>query len=214
MRRYVPVVLALTFVVAAGVAHGVWTGRWGGRESLDEPLARLARVPASFGDWEGQDQALDERQRVRAGIEGYVLRRYRNRHTGAQVMVLLVCGRVGPIAVHTPDVCYEGAGYTRTGDVEGHAAGDAAFQVATFREENVPVPSRLRVYWSWSDGGAWRAPRFPRWAFARSPALFKLYVVRRTLRADDADPVPGFLPDLLAQLSEPRPSGSGRVPAP
>ena len=54
------------------------------------------------------------RTMARAGIKGCVYRRYRNPRTGESVSVLLVCGRGGPISVHTPDVCYAGAGYRPT----------------------------------------------------------------------------------------------------
>ncbi len=203
MRKYAPLASALALIVAAGTVHGLWTGRWSTADPLAEPAARLAALPANFGDWQGEEQTLDAKQQERAGIAGYVLRRYQNRRGGEQVTLFLLCGLPGPVSVHTPDVCYEGSGFARAGAVGEYRAGDAAFQVAEFREQNTPVPARLRVYWSWSADGTWQAPRFPRWTFARATVLYKLYAVRRTLRDDIADDtVPAFLAALMPELQK------------
>lgn len=201
MRPHAPLITAFVLVAAAGAVHGVWSGRWSSGDPLAEPVARLAGVPKTLGDWDGEDQTLGEKQQEKAGIGGYVLRRYRHRQSGEQVTLFLVCGRPGPISVHTPDVCYEGTGFARVGAVGAKAAAGAAFQAADFREQNTPVPARLRVWWSWSADGAWTTPKSPRWTFARAPALYKLYAVQRTLKPDgDADAVAGFVETLMPEL--------------
>lgn len=40
---------------------------------------------------------------------------YVHRTNGRAAAAMLMCGRPGPIAVHTPDVCYPGAGYRQVG---------------------------------------------------------------------------------------------------
>src|SRR5205085_5635600 len=96
---------------AMGVVHGVYADRWGRSAQLERALAALPRVPAALGDWAGEERPLDPAVLKAGGIEGSVSRRYHNPRTGETVAVLIVCGRGGPISVHTPDVCYEGAGY-------------------------------------------------------------------------------------------------------
>ena len=44
-------------------------------------------------------------------IDGYLSRTYTNQGTGATVSLLIVGGKPGPISVHTPDICFSGAGY-------------------------------------------------------------------------------------------------------
>src|SRR5262249_40391692 len=129
--------------------------------------------------------------------------------SGSSVTVLLVCGRPGPISVHTPDVCYDGAGYEALGEpadlrlTVGTSGRDAGFRHVLFRKTNSVVPAYLRVFWSWTSAGTWEAPDNPRLTFASRPALYKLYVIRETAtdegRVED-DPGVKFLQVLLSEL--------------
>ena len=85
--------------------------RWNQSEVVVRAAARCADVPRTIGDWEGADQQLDSRQIALAKIYGYVMRRYVHRKSSDAVTVMLVCGRPGPIAVHTPDICFQGGGF-------------------------------------------------------------------------------------------------------
>jgi Protein of unknown function (DUF3485) len=173
--------VAFALLVGSGLVHGRLTDRWGISGALAQAVARLDRVPRSMGDWEGRDEAMDRRQIDQAQIRGYLARKYRNVRDGREVTVLLVCGRPGPISVHTPDVCYAGAGYAAgsppvPGDV---ATGDhrAEFLKARFRKVNAPVPEALDILWAWNARGVWEAPANPRIGFAPYRALFKVYVI-------------------------------------
>src|SRR4051794_13674631 len=104
-------VTALTLVIFSGVAHGIWTGRWARSHAFESAVAGLGRVPGSFGDWTSTLLPLDQRSVAVAEIAGYVTRKFENRRDGIRITVLLVCGRPGPIAVHSPEWCYGGAGY-------------------------------------------------------------------------------------------------------
>lgn len=178
-----PILVCLLLVASLGVVHGVYSDRWGQSGQLEQALAGLPRVPAKFGDWVGEDVPYDAEDMVRAGIRGSVYRRFKNVRTGELVSVLLVCGRGGPISVHTPDVCYAGAGYRLMGtaqqrEIETSDGHKAAFSSARFGKATGVVPSHLEIYWTWSrDGVLWQAPENPRLSLARAPALFKLYVV-------------------------------------
>src|SRR5437764_8305353 len=110
MQRILPAVAALVAVVAVGVVHGFWTDRWGLSEAVAAGAARLDRVPRVVGDWHAE--LLETGQRDDPSLAGQLYLRYLNRKTGEAVSVALVCGRPGPVCIHTPDVCYAASGYT------------------------------------------------------------------------------------------------------
>jgi hypothetical protein len=182
--RYLYVVAGIGILVTGGALHGYWTGRWTAAASVEKAAARLAEVPRTVGDWKGTDLELGARERQMAGGAGYVLRRYVHGRTNAAVTVYLICGRPGPVAVHTPDVCYEGAGYTTAGGVSSRSIPlEGPLHAAEFkslraeRDAGTSLASALRVFWSWNAGGKWQAPAYPRVAFARHQVLYKLYVI-------------------------------------
>ena len=209
MRRYLLLLaLALAVVILHGVAHGLWTHRWLASDEPAASAARLAKVPLRVGDWDGEDLEMDPRHFVIAEIDGYLLRRYVHRRSRVVVSLLVVCGRPGPVSVHTPDVCYRGAGFD-PGPAErrlveaGPGAAPAEFWVAAFRQRDAAAPARLRIFWAWNDKSGWRAVDHPRLVFGRAPALYKLYVVRDVTAADDppeADVGAEFLRRLLPAL--------------
>jgi hypothetical protein len=206
-----PAIAALALVVAAGVVHGRWSRRWAGSAEADAAVARLRRVPEVVGGWRGRPIELDPRQLAAAGVDGCVARRFEDPKGAAAVTVLLVCGRPGPISVHTPDVCYGGAGYEAVAPPARYRlpgatpGGGAGLNLADFRKANTVTPSYLRVVWAWGSEGRWEAPDNPRLAFASRPALYKLYVVREADAPGggvDGDPGLAFLRELLPALGE------------
>jgi hypothetical protein len=188
-----PILVSLALVAAMGVAHGILSDRWGPSTQLEQAAARLSRVPTQFGDWTGTDLTLDPAVVKAASIEASVYRRYHNARTDETVSVLLVCGRGGPISVHTPDVCYEGAGHRqlapeRRQDLHADERVDS-FMTAKFVKAGV-VPAQLEIYWGWSlDGTTWQAPANPRMSLARARALYKLYIVREYAPGSSAESV-------------------------
>jgi hypothetical protein len=209
MRTAAPILTGVVLIGALGVAHGLGTDRWGSSGQLERAVASLDRVPPAFGDWSSEDLPLDTETLVRGGIKGSVYRRYRNSRTQEAVTVLLVCGRGGPISVHTPEVCYAGAGYRPTAndsqkEVQADGGGQHTFRASRFAQAGGVSPHQLEVYLAWSrDGRAWEAPQNPRMSLARSPALYKLYVVREFLpsaRSESSNPCQAFLRRALADL--------------
>jgi len=179
MTRHLYPATALIAVLASGVVHGLLTDRWKPALEPAKQAARLPLVPLVLGDWVGQDIETDGRQV--GPVAGYLHRRYLNRQTGVGVTIYLVCGRPGPVCIHTPDVCYTATGHeivsqerlTLPPDV-----GEGEFLTAKLRRSSSTEEQRLRIFWSWSDGNAWTVPDSPRLAFARQPVLFKLYLLR------------------------------------
>jgi hypothetical protein len=201
--------MGLAVTVAAGTLHGVQTDRWNSSPQLTRALAGLGQAPRAYGDWRGEDAAYDADQMTRAGIQGCVFRVYRNTRTRESVSLLLVCGRGGPISVHTPDVCYAGVGFRQLTDAQPRPVewGDgrrAVFQVARFGKSG--RAAQLEIYWAWSrDGRTWEAPDNPRTSFARLPALYKLYAVREFVpgtREEQAESCRAFLLRSLPDLGE------------
>jgi Protein of unknown function (DUF3485) len=212
MMRTFPIVAAIVVVLSSGVAQGLWSHRWTASHDIGAAVARLDRVAMKVGDWEGEDQEFDRRQLEQAEIDGYIMRRYKHRRSGALMSILLVCGRTGPIAVHSPDVCYSGAGYELTADpvrkaLEPAGGGPPAeFWRGDFSKQNSITPLNIRIYWSWSNGGPWKAPGNSRLTFAGSPVLYKLYVIHGSgvaaERDKDTDPGVEFIQALLSGLTK------------
>jgi hypothetical protein len=206
MSRVCPLLTVFAVVASSGAIHGVWTNRWASPGALERASARLADLPMTLGDWDGQQGELDERQLAVADASGHVLRHYVNRRTGAALTVLLLCGRPGPISVHLPEVCYRAVGYEPVGGrVKCPAPGQGGeFWALSLRKERSAVPEEnLRVLYAWNAAGKWEASESPRLAYARHPALYKVLVVRQMARADEAledDPAVEFLRDLLPPL--------------
>jgi hypothetical protein len=209
LSRMLPIWAALVAVLLAGMVHAIWTDRWGTGGADPLAAARLAAVPLIVGDWVGEPLEIDQRQLTRAEINHHLLRRYVNRRTGREVSVLLVSGRGGPIAVHTPEICFAGSGYELVARPVRYTLPGSSpapeFWTATFRKGG-PVAEHLRIYWAWNAAGTWQAPENARLALARFPTVYKLYVMRSTAgRPDegtDADPTPEFLKVLLPAMQQ------------
>jgi hypothetical protein len=181
MRKRIIVLAGIGIVLGCGVVHGLWTNRWS--VAAEAAVERLAKVPSRIGDWEGEDAALDARVWEEVGGTGYLQRRYVNRRTGSVMWVCLVCGRPGPVSIHTPDICYPRSGFQVVNDTSrrtievGEPAEAAEFNHIEVRLESATTGLiRQEVLWGWSPQGKWQAPRSPRLAFARYPVLYKLYV--------------------------------------
>jgi hypothetical protein len=210
MSRIQASMIAIVLLAVAGGVHGMWTGRWVGGAERAEATQRLAAVPLHIGDWDGEDHEMEERARTVAGIDGYLMRHYTRRSTKESVSVLLVCGPPGPVSVHTPEVCYGGAGFTLTAppartDLALAGVPQAPFRTALFRKEGVAAPEQLRIFWSWYTGSRWATPDRPRWTFARCRYLYKLYVINPTPAADgpvEQDSAARFLRLLLPELEK------------
>jgi hypothetical protein len=119
-------------------------------------------------------------------------------------MIALLCGRPGPISIHTPDICYGGSGFemgdTRRATVPGTSA---EFWTVDAVRTRAGEETRLRLYWGWNPGTGWSAPEDSRMVFARYPVLHKLYVVRELANIGEPtreEPCLGFLQQLLPEL--------------
>lgn len=213
MTRLLPLIFATLAVVAAGVMHGLRTDRWGAKADVKAAAARLDDIPWKVGEWEGKPMEIDSRQLTVAEADGHLSRYYVNRRTGAEVAVVILCGRPGPLSLHSPEVCYGGAGFSLSGDrqtlpLTGEGAPPAELFNARFVKPGA-APETLNVFWAWkASDGNWAANSDPRVAYVRSTVLYKLYLIRRLTGPDEdlsRDPcldfLRAFLPELEKRLS-------------
>lgn len=209
MLRLIPAIVAFAGIALSGVISGLQTGRWGTPSDLHEAAARLELVPKTFGSWQSEEIPISERELEQAEAVGHLSRRYTNRGDGTAVRVVIVCGRPGPIAVHSPTACFTSAGYEMRSAPERRfvrlkgSLPLARFWVADFEEQRAGTTSAIRTFWSWSHDGRWQTPENPRITFAGSSRLYKLYVLRT--KAEQKEPVEddacsaflqAFLPEL------------------
>jgi hypothetical protein len=201
MLRFLPPLLAAVLVIGTGIVHGFWSDRWAPAVEPQEAADRYAAIPMTVGEWEGKD--FDKPAENVPGVVGSLQRRFTHRITGATVTVALVCGRPGPVSIHTPDSCYTASGYdfgTRSPVALGPGTD---FWTADAVRVKATEETRLRLFWAWNAGQGWTAPDDARTAYARYPVLHKLYVLRELNSLAEPikdDPGLTFLRALLPEL--------------
>ncbi len=214
MTRILSAILVIVFILLSGLVHGIWTSRWQLSTALEESMAQVANVPLKVGDWEGKNHKSDESEKetfAKAGALAYWSREYRHRKTGAEVTAILMSGPSGPLSVHTPDVCYPGAGYAMKGEAERHSFGEQEFWKGTFVKGKPLVTGQLIIFWSWNCQGRWQAPDNPRFTFRGQPYLYKFYVIHQSTQridTEDTGVVEQFIQDFLPELKKSLYSGN------
>jgi len=211
-----PLLIAVTVLLTAGLVHGFWTNRWQQSGALEEAVSRLPSVPLQAGPWQGTDVTVDPEPFRQARAAGYWLRNF-NREGGPGTMtVILMCGQAGHMSVHTPDICYRGAGFEMISQPHkqaieaGSPDGKDEFWTARFRQGARNTGAELRIFWAWGTGPVWQAPESPRWALGDSAFLYKLYIVHETndptnAAQDTADFLKEFIPVLRKSLNSSTP---------
>jgi hypothetical protein len=165
-----------------GVIQGQMSGRWGRAQELQVLVSRLKELPAKVGDWQmRKSENLSPAAEAELECAGYVLRKYEHRKTGEIVTVFILLGPSGPTSVHTPDVCFSSREYTTIGDPEKTRIGASQGAIdelwSTSLASTNLTSGNLRVYYGWTLGGSWSAPKNPRITFAAKPYLYKIQVV-------------------------------------
>jgi hypothetical protein len=216
MKHKLTIAVAVIVLVASGLVHGFWSERWHPSVALVEAEARVERVPMVVGDWKAETIDTDQGAFRQAGAQRFWTRSYVNTRKNTSILVILMCGRAGRMAVHTPEVCYRGAGYELGRKEEAvrilssQGTGLGSFWTARFFKPT-GLASDLRLFWGWNDGTGWQASANPRWDFGGKPFLYKLYVSHEApaagrLATDGAqDFLRQFLPELNKTLMEPSP---------
>jgi hypothetical protein len=176
----------LVLVVAGGWVHGRLTQRWGTPLEVEMIGARLRDVPLSIGGWTSAgDQDMSPSTVTLLECIGYLKRAYVNQSTGETVSVAVMFGPKGPIAVHTPEVCYSSQDVTaserrRPVTVDYDGTDSRIWQLGFV--SNDLEKSKLDVMYGWSDGGPWYAAESPR--FWRADYLYKLQTAASVSRGN------------------------------
>src|SRR5437867_1651463 len=209
MTRIVPFIVGLGILVTSEVFHGTWTDRW---RISNEPEASCAKLPKQnepmiVGDWKGEPTGpIPDQELVIGEIAGYFSQNFR--HNGHEIHVLIVCGRPGPISVHSPEVCLGGEGFALDGPkqrlVVELAPPDKPVQlwVGQFYNYDGGIRKDRRQFWTYSPNGAWTAEEKPRLNFARFPALYKIYIMRQSRPGEklEDDPTLDFIKVFMPEL--------------
>ncbi|MBX3438095.1 MAG: hypothetical protein KF861_11435 [Planctomycetaceae bacterium] len=215
-------VVAVVIAALSGWAHGLVIDRWGTPDDLKRVAEQVEKLDVNIEGWtHGGDLGIRDQVRKAAGAEGYFSRNYTHDATGTTVQVTVLCGRPGPISLHTPDVCFVNAGMVQQADptptvlTRESTGGDvddvpARFYVTRY----APPPSHpgpmIKTLWAWSnDGQSWSIPENPRLHFSREPYLYRLYFTTpqapfnpsETDEEEAKGPVDDFLPEFLNRFA-------------
>jgi hypothetical protein len=197
----VGVILSLAFILVGGAVHGHLSNRWGIPADVNGIGEKLREVPASIGPWiSAGDQEMGKTALTLLECKGYLNRTYVHRTTGESVSVAVMFGPKGPIAVHTPEICYSSRDVTAIGKRQSE---DYAFDGADSRlwklrfSKNDLTKSKLNVTYGWSDGGPWYAAEAPR--FWRTDYLYKIQTASPATNSSE-DSTTGFLKVFLPEL--------------
>lgn len=199
---------ALAGTVGVGWMQGQLTNRWGPRPDAQLAAEKLAApLPDRVGNWrlEREEPFREEVIRV-LQCPAHISRVYVHDQTGDVATVAVIVGPHGPVAVHTPEICYSSRDYTITGErkeakikaTDGH---EHAFWELTLNANDLDGGS-LRVLYSWSTGTTWEAAERPRFSYGGVRHLYKLQLAVTEHRdaASEFDPAQDFMTNFVAQL--------------
>lgn len=184
-----------SLTVSSGLLHGYLDGRWGVQPDVRASAAKLPLLPEQCGPWvQVSDGELDPSAQELLRCDGYLLREYWRPETGDRVKVAVLLGPRGPIAVHTPEVCYSSQGTEPVGErvsetIESEGGKDQLWHVQ-FSSHGSPSPT-LDVWYAWSDGGPWQASEHPRFWLAHH--LYKIQLAGSPAAEGEESPCRDFL---------------------
>jgi hypothetical protein len=184
MKIWLPalaLLLLLAATLGAGSLHGRLTGRWGLNSNAALAAEQLlSGLPAEAGNWRLRHESeLDPEVVKILQCPAHISRVYEHRQTRDVATVAVLLGPPGPIAVHTPEICYSSRDFQVTGErrkvtIRG-AGGEHSFWELPLKTTNVHAES-LSVLYGWSTGSLWEAARYPRFGYGGFSHLYKLQV--------------------------------------
>jgi uncharacterized protein DUF3485 len=212
MQPRIPVfgfALILVGTIWIGWIHGQLTDRWGTRPNVNEAATRLRQpIPKEIGAW----RLLQETQFQPEIVEmlqcpAHINCVYEHQQSGDIATVAVIVGPPGPVAVHTPEICYSSRDFAIQGERRAISVKDTDQQTHSLWElslkSRMPSGDALRVVYAWSPGGNWEASSHPRFAYGGLPYLYKLQVSVTTndkSGPSEFDPCQDFLGNFLSQL--------------
>jgi hypothetical protein len=209
-KRRLPITIAavLLATIAGGVLHGRLSQRWGAPPDLVALAAKFDKLPADIGPWrlESSGDLEPEVQKV-LQCAGHVKRTYIHANTGEVVTVAVMLGPHGPIAVHTPEICYSSRDFAIAKPrerIELPATGSAKNELWSMNFNSREVTGgQLSVWYAWTTGNGWVASESPRFEFSGEPWLYKIQVASQVNSSPSVaakDPCREFLEAFLPVL--------------
>lgn len=174
IRTWLPIAAAVIVTLSGMVAYGWIRARWDFGQIVERGDA-LQDMPEQFGGWERKaSKEIDENVLEQLECEphhcfDYV---YYNRDLNASVEVAVFFGPAGPVAVHTPDICYRNSDF-KIVDSRGVSVGEDQFQLLEMRRKSLEK-TRMHVVYAWRYADRWEVSDSPRFAYAFKRYLFKL----------------------------------------
>jgi hypothetical protein len=200
-RKQLPILLfSLFFFLLTGAVQGWFSGRWVDRSKQQSISKAITELPTSVGDWTMQkDVPLGKAALSLLNPYGYINRVYANEKTGWIISIAVLYGLKGPIAVHTPEVCYSSRDFVLVGAKTAYTVPipkEGTLWSQEFQSRKVGA-EHMMVYHGWSDGGPWMAAKNPR--FLKTETLTKIQIA--AFGADkEQDPIPEFLEQFIPSL--------------
>ena len=201
ISRRKPMLVVIGLLMTSAVVHGSIDGRWSANKDLKQQGSKLTTLPEQCGDWElsaNLEMAPNALEQLRC--YGWDQRQYRSKTTGQIITVAVMFGPRGPMAVHTPEVCFDSVGTQQTRDrrVETVSTGNADHKLWSVEFASRESPDdRFESWYAWSDGGAFHASKLPRvWM---TSSLYKIQLSGPTGNGAD-QPIQDFLGEFLPQL--------------
>jgi len=210
MKQYqylIAVLLAMGLTVASGAVIGKMSNRWGPSQDSLAAAKKLEELPEEFGNWKLKSSEKMSGEVVKMlECSGYISRVYVNQESGEKVSLAVILGPSGPIAVHTPEVCFSSRDHKTLESRKPTAVGDSndRFWAMTF-EANDLSANLIRVYYGWTPGNHWAATKNPRVSLARYPYLYKIQLASDLPAGTDItsnDPCKNFLEDFIPVMKE------------
>lgn len=191
--------VGLGLVIITGALYGYYSQRWGTPADLDAAGEHLADFPQKIGEWQLLHNASLEKS-VLDMLEctGYVNRHYIHRDTGREIAVAIIVGPPGPVAVHTPEICFSSRAYELQSErkletITSSSGREHSFWSVDF-ESKTALADKLRVHYAWSLGRLWKASGSPRFQYGAAPLLYKIQVAAEMpADSDSTDLDSGYL---------------------
>ena len=193
----IPVIVVLFLTSVSGAVHGLLDGRW--NKSVDSIAQgkKLENLPEQIGGWVlTEKKELNEKASQLLRVHGSVVRTYYNQSLDTEVTVAVLYGPRGPIAVHTPEICYKSVGTKLIGKRRAVELGNDELWSTRFGSEENGKP-KFEVWYGWSDGGNWIAAEAPR--FWMTDNLYKIQLAGPV--GSSFSPNEKFLAEFLPQLA-------------
>ena len=201
ISRRKPLIVVIVLLITSAVVHGSIDGRWSPKQDLVAQGKKLSELPETAGDWIfNQVLELDENALRILQCHGWEQREYVHQATGQVITVAVMLGPRGPMAVHTPEVCFDSVGTNQTRDRRPESITTARQDHQLWSVEFANKDSgdnRFESWYGWSDGGKFHASKLPRvWM---SNYLYKIQLSGPVGNGAD-QPIQNFLGEFLPQL--------------